>query len=374
MKIKSTLLTIAISMMLAACGGGGGGGGTPSAGTGGNNNTATATNTNPVDPVSRQPTTGVLTNSVTGTVYGAPTTGAVVTAYNVQPDGSNGALLGTSAPTGADGKFSIALNSVPAGMVRLVATGGSYTSEADNTRQPVTTLELVTPYVTTDLNTFAITPITHIASHVIAYESSRGATLVNAYFDAMVNVLQLSGNDVVLKGDARQIVNLLKTIPNSSADTLHAYQDLITALEWFGVAYDLPSSVVFRIAAANAEGGFPLNGVDGTGTEINVGAWVGGAFDSTSIRTMNTMMQIPSAGGVQFHENLKPYIGTNLIQDFYVDAACNSVAARQALYDHFPNMSDFFNQTTASGFCTAASTRVAALRTKANTNNRASMH
>lgn len=276
-KLTPHLLAVSVSVLLAACGGGG-------------STSAPATSAlpatpsevqKPIDPYTNQPATGTTTSGISGVVFNAPTTGATVTAYAVLPDGSNGASLGISAATGTDGTFSIQLTGIPAGMVRLVATSGTYTSEADNTTQANTSLELVTPYVTSDLNYFVITPITHIVSHLVSTKARYGATLTSAYKASVGTALSLSVPNVILKDDVNGGIDLLRTLPGSGNDTLNTYQDVLTAFEWYGVRYDLPSSVVTRILAANAENDFPIAGVDGANTPINVGKWSGSAFDQT---------------------------------------------------------------------------------------------
>jgi hypothetical protein len=68
---------------------------------------------------------------IAGTATKGSLSGATVTAYAVNADGSNSAALGNAANTDASGNFSVAINSLPSGTVRLVAAGGSYTSESD---------------------------------------------------------------------------------------------------------------------------------------------------------------------------------------------------------------------------------------------------
>lgn len=58
--------------------------------------------------------------------------GATVGVYDMNADGSRGALL-ASATTGADGRFSVALPALPAGPVVVEAQGGTYVSAYDGT-------------------------------------------------------------------------------------------------------------------------------------------------------------------------------------------------------------------------------------------------
>jgi len=68
---------------------------------------------------------------VSGTATKGSLSGATVTPYAVNSDGTNGAALGNAVSTDASGNFSTILDSVPTGPVRLVVSGGSYTSEFD---------------------------------------------------------------------------------------------------------------------------------------------------------------------------------------------------------------------------------------------------
>jgi hypothetical protein len=366
-----------IAFSLSACGGGGssdGAGGAPS---------VVTPFVNPTDPLTNTPTTSASSNQLTGVVVSAATQGAIVTAYNVREDGSNGTLLGTSAATGADGKFSMKLSSAPAGMVRLVATGGSFVSAADSTKQPNKSLELVTPYITGDFNFFVITPVTHIASQVLASKASKGGTTLAAAFTvAAATGLSLGGQNTFLASDTRAGINVLKVVPGSSSDTLNSYQDLLTALEWLGVRYDLPSSAVLQAVVQSAQGGFAANAVDATGTAVKVGKWINGTFDSTVSITLDRLMAFKNAdgsdqvfNGVLVHEQLAPYISLNLIQNFYRSTACASDAAKPDLYKRYPSDSNFFagDPATVALTCTGLTKQISDLKNLIKTNNRSNM-
>src|SRR5713226_2664246 len=169
--MKQTMIAMLVAASVTACGGA---------------STTTSPTSQTVhdasDPYTHAPASGAPTTSLSGMVMFHLTSGTMVTAYAVQPDGSNGELFGSSATSGTGGRFSVQLTKAPSGMVRLLASGGTFLSEVDGTRQAYQSLELVTPYVTTDFNTFVITPVTHIASHVLSYKASqRGFTLATAY-------------------------------------------------------------------------------------------------------------------------------------------------------------------------------------------------
>jgi hypothetical protein len=316
---------------------------------------------------------------VSGVVVSNVTAGAVVTAYAVQADGSNGTVIGVSAPTGADGKFSMQLASVSTGMVRLVAKDGSFVSEADGSTQANTSLELVTPYITSDLNFFVVTPATHIVSHLVSYKAKAGSSLASAYTNSVNTLLSISTPNVLLKDDPRAGINMLKAIPGSADDTLNTYQDLLTAIEWFGVRYDLPSRVTVRVLAANAEQGFPLAGVDGANAPINVGKWVHGSFDETLPLTLDELTALRKADGTLLmdpngniiHDYAKAYLATNLIQYFYRVKACNDDSAKAGLFLRYPNDAGLFADATLKALvCATDAQEIADLKARITTNNR----
>jgi len=391
MKLNKSLMAVFVSMTLAACGGGGGGStaGTP---VGASPNPAPTVPTvpsnpaptppvavNAVDPYTGQQASGTPATMISGMVVSNVTAGAVVKAYEVKTDGSNGALIGTSSSTGADGKFVIQFANAPTGMVRLVAEGGSFKSEADGSIQANVSTDLVAPFVTSDLNFFVITPATHIVSHLVSYKAKAGIPLTQAYTASVNTVLSLTGQNVILKSDSRAGVTLLKTAPGSVGDTLNTYQDLLTAFEWFGVRYDLPSSVVLNIFASYAEKDFPLAGVDGTGTPINVGKWVNGQFDKSVAYTFDelTAQRQPDGSllrapdGAIIHDNAKSYIGTDLIQYFYRATACTDEAAKPALLVRYPNDAGLFaDATLKASVCDYDIKQLADLKARVATNQR----
>lgn len=414
MKTTSLLAVLIASLSLSACGGGGGGSSTattpaavtppPTAAapavpvtsptTPATTPTTTPTtpatttpvapvtptapvSTNPVDPYTGAPATGTATTMLSGVVVSNVTVGAVVTAYAVQADGSNGAVLGVSSATGADGKYTIQLTANPSGPVRLVATNGSFVSEADASKQANTALELVTPYITSDLNYFVITPATHLVSHVFAYQAKSGNDLAKAYMGGMQNLLSITGANPLLKGNSRSGIDILKTLPGSADDTLNTYQDLLTAIEWFGVRYDLPSNVVVRVLASHAEKP-TVAGVDGSGAPINVGKWVNGVFDEKQTKTLDELMAtridgtiVRALDGTFLHGQLESVLSNDLLQNFYRIKACSDSIALPGLLQRYPGDAGIFaNASLSAGVCATDTKDFADLKALILTNNR----
>lgn len=69
---------------------------------------------------------------VSGSVIKGPVSGATLTVYVLNQDGTYGAVLGTGT-TDASGNFSFSLTTAHTGPAALVATGGTYTSETTGT-------------------------------------------------------------------------------------------------------------------------------------------------------------------------------------------------------------------------------------------------
>lgn len=347
------IASASFAIAMAACGGGGGGD------DGGSSNPPpTPVPTTANDPYTGQPATGTPTNQISGSVVSGPTNGATVTAYVLNPDGSNGNAIGT-AITDATGAFSMSLTENPRGMIRLVATGGTFTSEADGSTQKNTSLELVAPYVTSTLTNFVVTPVTHIASQRISYLASKGGkTLAEAYTTASSAVLQLlSGVNVIASTDrARGGINYLSIAPGSAQDALNTYADVLTAIEYYGVRHDLPSHVSVRVLSDSSITGTPSQfGADGQ--PITVGAWVGDSFNETQPVTVDQLSTGQPANDI-----------LSLVMTMNAVKACAS-GDHSGYYQRYPlapGQADYLDATA----CTAHTNNFNELKAKASSNNR----
>ncbi|VWC39845.1 hypothetical protein BLA23254_06881 [Burkholderia lata] len=356
---KAAKLIIATSMaaFVAACGGGGDGGSSNTGGSSGGSN-PTPVQQNATDPYTGQPAAGSATNQISGSVVSGATAGATVTVYTLNNDGTNGDAIGT-AITDASGAFSIALRQAPTGMIRIVATGGTFSSEADASTQSNATLELVAPYVTSALNTFVVTPVTHYASQRVSYLTKQGQSLIAAYRTASsAAVSVLSGlNAIATANRAHSGVDYLAITPGSSQDTLNAYADALKALEYYGVKYDLPSHTTVRIFIATSIAG--SNGVtDQNGQAVNVGAWSGQVFNESTPLTVASM-----AGGISVQDGV-----ASIVQQMNATQACAS-GDHTAFYARYPlaaGQSDYLDSTT----CATYTSNMNAISAKIPTNNR----
>lgn len=363
MKARQGLMPLAIlvTTTLAACGGGGNGGSTDGSTTSSTpSGTASSAPTvqNATDPYTGQPATGSPTQQISGSVVNGPTAGATVTAYVVNADGTNGNAIGSVA-TDSSGAFTMSLTQAPTGMIRLVATDGTFTSEADASTQKNDTLELVAPYVTTTLNTFVMTPLTYYASQRISYLVSQGKSLLQAYATASSAALQLVNGVDVIDSSSRTHggVDYLAITPGSSQDTLSSYSDALTALEYYGVKYDLPSHTTLRILVATSIAG--SDGVtDQNGQPVNVGQWSNGTFDENLPFTVDAM-----AGGISVQDGV-----TSIVQQMNAVTACAS-GDHSGYYQRFPlaaGQTDYLDAST----CAAYTSNMNAIKAKIATNNR----
>lgn len=337
MKKTKYLITMLTAVMLSACGGGG------------DSNGGSTSGTTPTPPVSTQPTpvANTVTNSVTGTAApGSPTTtmhgmtyaNAVVTAYEVQPDGTSGAALGSPATANFAGEFTLNFTKAPTSWVRLVARGGTMTRNVDNTtRHPVESMELVTPVITTGFDYLTISPITDISARIMAAEAKKGATLADAFKTGMQRLLALDSANVFMQNDVTVYMNMLKGAIKSDKQYYPAEssnsRELLTAIERFGVMFDLPANQVWRILGAAGENNYPLSQLDGAGRPINVGAWTGDTFnpaapvtlsDMLNARTLAEMKVTDPANGTKVAPRVAELVNKYLVMDFAIAYACDT--------------------------------------------------
>ena len=102
---------------------------------------------------------GATGASIAGTVIKGPVSGSTVTAYPLNADGTLGTAIG-SGTTSATGAFTLTLTGTPTGAVVLVASGGSYVSEADGSTVAKTSdLLAIVPSVGTGVTGLVITPL-----------------------------------------------------------------------------------------------------------------------------------------------------------------------------------------------------------------------
>lgn len=123
--------------------------------------------------------------------------GATVTAYIINADGSNGSILG-SGTTDAQGNFSISFDPVPAGTpVRLAVKGGSFQDEATGSIVAVSeafdALVVNLPDVQGNASGVQLTPLTTFADGLAAAKLAGGTALATAIGQAHTEVAERFG-------------------------------------------------------------------------------------------------------------------------------------------------------------------------------------
>ena len=365
-------------LIIAGCGGGGSS----------SNAGPSAPPTTVTPPVTAAPTTvtniltgaaapGVATQNIRGTAY----VGASVTAYSVQADGSPGAALGAPATADVNGQFVITATAAPLGPVRLVAVGGTVARVADNTIQPGGSLELITPFVTTEYNNFKISPLTDIAANAMTASARTGATLANAFVEGMQRVLELDVANAVFLQDKSVFLNLLKGSVKSDTTFYGAQslqgQELLNGLEYLGVLLDLPAQGVVKAVGTAAQGSYALANVDGSGMPISVGTWANGTFNPGATMTLQALRdaKTPDAqkvsgtvAGTKVAPRLNEYVSRYLVMDFVMDTACRSNAS---LYftSRYPYYQVDAQGKMPAADCSAAAQRIADIKARVATNN-----
>ena len=165
-------LSLVTLVLLAGCGGGGGEG-------------STSSNTSP--EASRS---GVIS----GTATKGPVSGATVTAFSMNTNGTKGAQIG-SAQTDGEGNFSIPVGN-HSGPVMLQMSGGSYMDEATGSNMNMFTGDIMTCAIPamsgSTINGVQITPLTSMAQswaqHMTVGMTSENITRVNQAVGQYFNI------------------------------------------------------------------------------------------------------------------------------------------------------------------------------------------
>lgn len=220
MNIRTLALTGMTSAVLAACGG-------------------SDSNTPPT------PTPTANAATLSGAVYAAEVSGATVEVYLADAQGKpTGSALGT-ATTDSLGNYSIPLSNVPTGSVVLVASGGTYASEADGSQQTLGTFSSLLLSVSSGSNTAQINPVTNtIAAATSNLLVQGGGSLATAFDSATTSVKQLFGltqltgsptttavSATATSGDSWLLAALAGTLEQLRANASLNPADLYKALE-----------------------------------------------------------------------------------------------------------------------------------------------
>lgn len=377
--IQQVLVATAVAAVLAGCGG-----------AGGSSATSQPPATAPITPTPstsggatvQDPFTGASAGTATTTIAGQAYPGATVTAYAVQPDGSSGPML-TTPVISSNGVFTLNLATVPFGMVRVVASGGTILRLADGSLQHIDSLEVVTPYVTLGNSHFVITTVSDLAARIMAIKAKQGMKLPDAFKAGMRAVLQLDSANMLRLDDLNIYMNVLNGSIRSNgtyfAGESGDMHEIKNALDWFGVQLDMPTTDVQRVVAAAGAANYPQNNVDVNGGPINAGAWVNGRFDSSAPVTLNSLMfaKLPvderaydPQAKVMAAPTIPNLMNRYMILDFVIESACVFGTGVQLRYPWYELDS---TGKVPLAECQATVDRLKRLRAVVNTNNSTKM-
>lgn len=211
------LVFTALGLALAGCGGGGGGG--------------TAT-----------PATTKVT--VSGSVVKGPVTGATVTFFALNTDGSKGAQLGT-ATTDTNGNYTIALSPAPTTPFLAETARGSYVDEVTGVTITLAATDKLQAALPVGTTLATVTPLTHIAAARAQALAASGTPLATAINTSNTGVAAQYG-----------IADIIATLPpaannaNSVASTTR--EERIYALVLAGIAQQASGAGVRAIDLAKA--------------------------------------------------------------------------------------------------------------------------
>lgn len=371
MKTQKTisLSLFAIVFLISGCGGG--------------------SSSNASSPPELSQTVSTVVNPFTGTsapgmattiLHGIAPIGATVTAYNLEKNGTSSVALGQPVTSTENGVFTLNLKSPPSGMVRVVATGGTEYRSVDNSVQPVGSMELVTPFLTTQMDYFVISPITDIAARIMLAKAQTGMSINEAFKTGMRNTLMLDIANAPMADLLEVYFNVLRgsikrdSVYNSAESRDSA--ELKRGLENFGIMYDLPSQEVRRLVAAAGAADFQLSAIDVTGQPIIAGAWKDGVFDRTAPVTLKNLMdsKTPQNYGVFDNQtgkktspSVSDLISKYMIMDEFVYGACitGNPLLLQSRYPYYGSV--------AASECVAVTKRYNDLKSRVATNNSSKM-
>jgi hypothetical protein len=222
MRTMRFILSALFCVAVAACGGGGSG---SVSGSGGDTPAATGT-------------------TISGGVMKGPVTGATVTLFSLNADGSNGAKLGTTT-TNTNGAFVITLTIAPTTPILAEASGGTYVDEATGATVVLTATDKLTAAMPIGTTYVIVTPLTHIAAARALALAARGTPLATAVDSSNMGVAAQYG-----------IADIIATNPpaanSSTSVALSSRDERIYALVLAGITQQAKSVGVRAIDLAKA--------------------------------------------------------------------------------------------------------------------------
>lgn len=209
--------------------------------------------------------TPATTVTISGSVVKGPVSGATVTFFSLNVDGSKAALLGTTT-TDTSGNYTITLTPAPTTPLLAEASGGTYVDEATNATVALAATDKLSVALPVGTIRAAITPLTDIAAARAQFLAAGGTPLATAIDSSNIGVASQYG--------IADIVTILPPAANNENSAATATRDeKIYALVLAGIVHQanvmgVRAIDITKALAEDAKDGI-LNGKNGV-TAINV--------------------------------------------------------------------------------------------------------
>ncbi len=270
----SLILLVLLGIGLSSCGGGGGSS----------------------DSAAAAPSQTSVT--ISGSVVKGPVSGAKVTFYTLNADGSRRSYYGPIT-TDSSGNFSTTLTPAPTGPIEVVSSGGSYVDEATGAVTTLAVRDTLTAVWPAGTTRGVVTPLTDIAAARAWTLAARGtpsaAQLETAIASSNIGVAQQYGIDDILTTVPAQVDNSANVEVATRAERNYGLV-LAGITQYAGTLGVRPIDLVGALAV-DAQGG-ALNGLNGT-SPINVPMIAGGQ-----------VALAPGAGTTNLQTSIDAFLGS----------------------------------------------------------------
>lgn len=211
---------------------------------------------------------------IAGNVVASAVANATVNIVAVAANGNDGENLG-STQTAADGSFKVILNHAPSGAVRIRATGGSYTSEADvsKTVSDGVDLSVVVENATLGVTGLTVNPLTTFQDAYFRQLLASGKNLAAAIQDSsdkMRNIYGLHDSATSTTKSASEGAALISGLSpdfNATEGNGAKLALILGTLEQLAKDKSLASKIIVKAIANDLADGTP-NGKDSTGALV----------------------------------------------------------------------------------------------------------
>lgn len=218
LKVRVNLIFLGLGLtVLAGCGGGGG---------------------------ASAPTPTITTSTVSGNMVKGPVSGAAISFYALNADGSKAAQLGTTV-SDTKGNYTVTLTPAPTTPFLAETSGGTYVDEVTGLNVVLSATDKLTAVLPVGTTRATVTPLTHIAAARAQALAAGGTPLATA--------VDSSNTGVATQYGIADIVATLSPAANNATSVATASRDeRIYALVLAGIVQQASSVGVRAIDLANA--------------------------------------------------------------------------------------------------------------------------